>query len=85
MYAAEQAETRLEPGDMLVVFTDGLHEAESPEKEWYGEDRLVRFIVDHCHLDVTALADAVVEDVLGHIGSSEQQDDMTQLIVKRLA
>jgi serine phosphatase RsbU (regulator of sigma subunit) len=37
-------ETRLEPGDRLVLYTDGITEARSPEGEFFGEQRLVDFI-----------------------------------------
>jgi hypothetical protein len=37
-------ETRLEPGDRLVLFTDGITEARSPQGEFFGEQRLSDFI-----------------------------------------
>ena len=37
-------ETRLEPGDRLVLYTDGITEARSPDGEFFGEQRLVDFI-----------------------------------------
>jgi serine phosphatase RsbU (regulator of sigma subunit) len=37
-------ETRLEPGDRLVLYTDGITEARSPQREFFGEQRLADFI-----------------------------------------
>ncbi len=84
LYQAEVAETMLAPGDMLVVFTDGLHEPESPTGEAFGEERLIGFLMEHRHRPAGEMADATVDAVLEFAADHAQQDDMTQLIVKRL-
>jgi sigma-B regulation protein RsbU (phosphoserine phosphatase) len=81
----EVQETRLEPGDLLVVFTDGYTEQLSPLGEEYGEDRLVDFLTQHRDSDPHRLAKELEADVMRFADEAEQQDDMTHLLVKRVA
>jgi sigma-B regulation protein RsbU (phosphoserine phosphatase) len=85
IFTAQVEETTLEPGDLLVVFTDGLHEAERPDGEDFSEARLVEHFVANAELPAHDLAEATVDTVKAFTAGAEQQDDMTQLIVKRLA
>ena len=73
----------LNPGDTLVVFTDGVSEATSEAGEEFGEERLANVL--HAHRDdtATALLEAIVAEVRGH-SSREQFDDLT-LIVARVS
>lgn len=77
------SETWLEPGDLLVVFTDGFFEQASPKGEEYGEDRLIEFLSQHRDSDLLSLAKELEADVMRFADDAEQQDDMTQLLVKR--
>jgi sigma-B regulation protein RsbU (phosphoserine phosphatase) len=74
----------LEPGDTLFLYTDGLTEARSPGREFYGEERLVevlsRFVDD---LGPESVVDAVFNDVTLFAGS-KPSDDMA-LVAIRLA
>jgi phosphoserine phosphatase RsbU/P len=73
----------LEPGDRLVLYTDGITEAQDPEGNDYQEERLVRTLQGHAELDVTAMADGVLRDVACFRGARPQQDDITLLVVRR--
>jgi serine phosphatase RsbU (regulator of sigma subunit) len=71
---------RLEPGDRLVLFTDGLTEARSPTGELFGEERLVELLIRHRLLSPEAIKDAV----LGAVSSFARrvfQDDVTLLCI----
>jgi sigma-B regulation protein RsbU (phosphoserine phosphatase) len=75
----------LEPGDLLVAFTDGLTEPENPYEEQFGEDRLIDRLTRCADLNPQALIEKVIAEVdewTGH--APEQQDDMTILIARRL-
>ncbi|MBX6384418.1 MAG: PP2C family protein-serine/threonine phosphatase [Microbispora sp.] len=78
------AEVRLDPGDMLLAYTDGVTESRDPEGEFYGEDRLSALVRG---LDGTSLGllDRVEADVRAHLRGGEQYDDITMLALRRLA
>jgi len=70
-------------GDSLVLYSDGITEAQDPETNEYEERRLIRALRDHSHLDTVAMADGVLRDVVRFRGTSPPHDDMTLLIVRR--
>jgi serine phosphatase RsbU (regulator of sigma subunit) len=74
----EQAEYSLAPGDTLLMFTDGLVEAESPIQEQYGFERLERTIA-RGPAEVASMLRRVLTDVRTHVGDAPQYDDLTVL------
>lgn len=74
----------MEPGDVLVMYTDGITEA-APEGslEEYGEDRLLHVMQAVRHLDPVAIVDRVFMDVGEFSEISPPTDDQTLVIVKR--
>jgi phosphoserine phosphatase RsbU/P len=80
---AEQ-EIALESGDMLVAYTDGVVEPENPYGEQFGEDRLKDLLVKHGGEASSEIIARVMESVEQWTASSELQDDMTMLVVRRL-
>ncbi len=83
-WKCEVAETRLAPGDTLVLYTDGITEARNPAGEEFGELRLVETLQNFCHLPVESLLRAVVREVQQFTGG-EQQDDITLVVARSLA
>ncbi len=79
----EQSEIDLEPGDLLVGFTDGVTEPENDFAEEFGEDRLVELLVRHWQRPLREISDAVVAAVNQWTGRPELQDDMTLLLARR--
>ncbi len=76
----------LEPGDLLVAFTDGLTEPENPYEEQFGEERLMETLVRSADLPLQELVESVIAEVDHWAGAaSEQQDDMTILVARRVA
>jgi sigma-B regulation protein RsbU (phosphoserine phosphatase) len=74
---------RIDPGDSLVLYSDGITEAQDPEGSAYDEERLIRSLRSHPGRDAIAMADSVLQDVARFRGARSQQDDMTLLIVRR--
>jgi len=69
----------MQPGDMLVVYTDGITEAMDAENSEYGNDRLVALSARLKGQSAKDIVTAVVDDVSVHSGEAEQSDDITVL------
>ena len=76
---------RLAPGDILVLYTDGVTEATNADGEEFGESRLLDSLRSNCRLPVEGILQAVVEAVQQFSNVSEQQDDITLVIARSLA
>jgi sigma-B regulation protein RsbU (phosphoserine phosphatase) len=83
-WQCEIAEVQLAPGDTLVLYTDGVTEAENAEGEEFGASHLLNTLKSHAHLPVDPLLQAVVAAVQQFSGGSEQQDDITLVIARCL-
>ena len=78
-----QAEVQLQPGDGIVLYTDGITEAENSAKDYYGLERLCQVVSENWQQSAEAIRQAVIEDVHRYIGEQEVQDDITLLILKQ--
>ena len=77
------AESQIDSGDMLALYTDGVTESFNEAQEEFGEDRLIEALRRHRGLSAQDLAAAVVDEVARFSGK-EQYDDITLIIAKRL-
>ncbi|MBI4889166.1 MAG: SpoIIE family protein phosphatase [Acidobacteria bacterium] len=75
---------KLESGDLLVFYTDGITEPENAYGEQFGEDRLEQLLIENSDRLESDLAALVVEEVVKWTASSELQDDMTMLIARKV-
>jgi serine phosphatase RsbU (regulator of sigma subunit) len=82
--AFEEKETRLEPGDRLLLFTDGVSEAFNQHEEEYGEERLERFLQNHGTMGEDELIFAIIKDVLAFCDSARPGDDMTLMCIRHM-
>jgi phosphoserine phosphatase RsbU/P len=73
---------RLEPGELLAVFTDGLTEAANPAHEEFGMNRLIATLRKHKDTPVTGLPEAVLAEVATFTGGAAPDDDLTLLVVR---
>lgn len=74
----------IEHGDILVLFTDGLLEAENPVEEMFGSQRLAEFITSHKDSSAAQLTDLVLEELRRFTENEQFLDDVTLMIVKIL-
>jgi len=73
---------RLEPGELLVFYTDGVTEAKSPAQDFYGESRFVGFVADRIRKPLPEIwADLFAE--LNAFQEGREYDDITALFLKR--
>jgi phosphoserine phosphatase RsbU/P len=80
----EEQRIALEPGDILVAYTDGMVEPENVYGEMFGEERFKDILLRHACEDSSEIIARAMESVVQWTGSSELQDDMTMLIARRL-
>ncbi len=80
----EESLIRLEPGDLLVLYTDGISEPENEYGEEFGEPRLHQLLLSNAEKGTRELADHIVTSVQDWVGKAEQFDDITLLLVKKL-
>ena len=78
----EEAETTLESGDLLIIFSDGLSEAQNASGEEYGEKPLVQFVADRRDLSADEMRRAVFDEIDTWSGAEERGDDQTLVIVR---
>jgi len=69
----------------LVVQSDGVSEAMNSNHEQFGEERLQSLILKHVNNTAEEIIDAVIKDVRLHAGAHPQSDDITMMVIKRVA
>jgi sigma-B regulation protein RsbU (phosphoserine phosphatase) len=77
-----QIEAALEPGDMLLLYSDGVTEAKNPQKELYGEERLTATLRICSHLSAAGLLSEIRNRVMEFCGDEPLGDDFTCLALK---
>lgn len=77
----EEQELQLLPGDLLVLFSDGVTDAVNTAGEKFGLARLQRIIQQHATLGAQAVCDAVFDHVVGFQGTTSQFDDITLQVI----
>jgi sigma-B regulation protein RsbU (phosphoserine phosphatase) len=78
-----QTQIQLEPGDGIVLYTDGVTEAENITGELYGIDCLCNVVQQHWHLSAQAIQKIIANDIQKHIGQQQIYDDITLLVLKQ--
>ncbi|MEZ2240003.1 SpoIIE family protein phosphatase [Microcoleus sp.] len=74
---------QLYKGDVVVLYTDGITEAENMDKMLYGLERLIDVIQINWQRTASEIRYAVIDDVRSHIGEQKIFDDITLLILKQ--
>jgi putative ABC transport system permease protein len=78
----EEATLDLQPGDVLIAFTDGVVEAHNPAEDEFGEERLKTLIRRTAHLDVPEMMSSMLDDLRAWMADAPQYDDLTFIVAK---
>ena len=79
----DQTTLQLQRGDGIVLYTDGITEAENSSGEQYGLERLCQQLSQYWTESAEAIKNAVIADVHQHIGGHQVYDDITLLVAKQ--
>ncbi len=74
----------MQPGDLLICYTDGITEPENAYGEEFGEGRLVELVKKHSHREDNEIVHIVLEAVRSWTGSPELFDDMTLMLAREV-
>ncbi|MBP1929996.1 sigma-B regulation protein RsbU (phosphoserine phosphatase) [Methanolinea mesophila] len=74
----------LAPGDLLVLYTDGITEAENPTLEMFGVPRLREVVLGSHDLPASDIIRDILSAVKAHAGSQPQSDDITLMVIRSL-
>ncbi len=78
------AQVALEPGDILLLLTDGFREASNSDDILFGESRIVETVAANSHETAENIFNALRQAARQFAGGRQQQDDMTGIVVKVL-
>lgn len=82
--AYDQRTIRLEVGDILVLYTDGVTEAFSPQNEPFGEIRLRELVTESHETSASEIVRSIEERVAQFTQQAQLSDDLTLLVIKRI-
>ena len=66
-----------------MVFTDGIPEAINATEDFYSDERLEKFTVDHRTEPPDTFATALIDDVSKFVGDAPRSDDITLMLLQR--
>jgi serine phosphatase RsbU (regulator of sigma subunit) len=82
--AYQSGVVRLEPGDLLVLYTDGITEAANSNEEEFGEQRLAAVLAEHRDLPAAALLACIFDELACFMRGVQPKDDMTLAVLRIL-
>jgi serine phosphatase RsbU (regulator of sigma subunit) len=78
----EERQVRLYPGDVLLLYTDGITEAETPEGEFFGEERLISLFADNHRLAPAQIIDNLLQQARLFAGTQHFNDDVSLVVLQ---
>jgi sigma-B regulation protein RsbU (phosphoserine phosphatase) len=78
----ESGTATLQGGDWLIIFTDGVTEAENSRSEEYGEVRFMIMLYANQTETPPVLLNTILTDIENFVGNTPQHDDITLMLLK---
>jgi sigma-B regulation protein RsbU (phosphoserine phosphatase) len=79
----EERTTKLEAGDILILYTDGVTEASNAEQQMFGKEQLIEIVRAHRDQPAENLVQAIDDIIAAFVGNTPQFDDFTLVVAKR--
>ena len=79
----QETSFRMEKGDELVLYTDGIKEALNSEHDEYGNERFITSVDKALHQDFSKQIDSILSDMKSFTQNAEQSDDITIVILRK--
>lgn len=80
-----QESVSIQPGEFMVIFTDGISEAMNYEEEEFSEERMIGILKQCEGKSAEQVLKELIAAVKNHSGDTEQSDDITVMVIKRMA
>jgi len=81
----EEKTKDIEAGESIIIYSDGVTEAMNELNQEFGEDKFISIVKSNQNLPAKELIDLIIKEVKAHSGNVAQSDDITLVIVKRIA
>ncbi len=78
----KQAEVDIEPGDLLIVFSDGVSEATNATGDEFGEEGIIESVKREWQKPAGGVCDGILSDVRAFLGDTPPHDDQTLMVVR---
>jgi len=79
----KQGVVQIDPGDVLVLYTDGITEAQNAQGDFFGESQLLESASAKLRCPARAIQDTILADVQSFVGDTLQSDDIALIVLKR--
>ncbi len=75
----------LQPGDLLLIYSDGITEAKNVLEKDFGEERLIDLVQKNLEQPAGDLIERIIAEVKAFAGAAPQHDDITLMVIRRIA
>ena len=75
---------KIESGDKLFLFTDGIPEAMDLNEKEYSDERMIEFFKKYSDDEPAEFIRNIVDDLKKFVGGAQQSDDITSLFIKKI-